>query len=265
MKLGVCETVIRTGVEGDVAMAVEAGFVGLGLDFGRAQDAGLERTRQVLDDAGIEASSLIGSGCSADQGTGPEATDKIKRAVEVAAIVGSPFVLVGAGPLAGSSIAEADKGRAEWFAAMAPLAVDAGVRIGFEPFHPVLRAMTYVHTLRHAAAILGGVPGTGLVVDLSHLWWDPAFLDDVAANVDAILTVQVTGVPNEALAEQRYSRCPPWEGDIPVAATLAAIVAAGYDGWFEDEMVVSMAREQRAPYLAASRAFMADALSSANR
>ncbi|MBW8827583.1 MAG: sugar phosphate isomerase/epimerase, partial [Acidobacteria bacterium] len=177
MKLGVCETVIRTGIESDVAMAVEAGFVGLGLDFGRAHDAGLQRTRQVLDDAGIEASSLIGAGCNADQGVGAEAVDKMKRALEVAAIVGSPFVLVGAGTLAGSPIAEADKARGEWFVTMVPLAVEAGVLIGLEPFHPVLRAMTYVHTLRHAAALTGGVPGTGLVVDLSHLWWDPGFLD----------------------------------------------------------------------------------------
>jgi sugar phosphate isomerase/epimerase len=265
MKLGVCETVIRTGFESDVAMAAAAGFVGLGIDFGRALDAGLDVARRALDDSGLEASSLIGAGCSADQGTGSEATDKVKRAVEVAVAIGSPFVLVGAGPLAGASIAEADKARTEWVAAMAPLAADAGVRIGFEPFHPVLRAMTYVHTLRHAAAIVGGLPGTGLVVDLSHLWWDPAFLDDVAANVDAILTVQVTGVPNEALAEMRYGRCPPWEGDIPVAATLAAILGTGYDGWFEDEMVVGMPKDERAPYLAASHAFIADALSSADR
>jgi sugar phosphate isomerase/epimerase len=64
---------------------------------------------------------------------------------------------------------------------MAPMAAAAGLVIGLEPFHPILRAMTYVHTLRHAAALTGGRPGTGLVVDLAHLWWDPGLVDDVAA------------------------------------------------------------------------------------
>ena len=66
MKLGVCETVIRTGFESDVAMAAAAGFEGMGIDHGRALDAGLDVARRALDDSGVAASSLIGAGCNAE-------------------------------------------------------------------------------------------------------------------------------------------------------------------------------------------------------
>jgi sugar phosphate isomerase/epimerase len=256
VRLGVCETVIRTGLETDVVAAAAAGYAGLGVDVGRARDAGVDRAARFLREGGVVASSLLGTRLTA----GRSSEDEVRSVLEVATELGAPSILVSVGPREGRSVADADREAARWFEAMAPLGVDHGARIALEPMHPILRSMTYVHTLRHAAALTGGRPGTGLVVDLAHLWWDADLVDDVAAHVGEIVTVQVSGVPTESLREMRYERCAPWEGDVPVAELLAAFAAAGYDGWVEDEAFARVPKEERAAHLARTRAFLADAL-----
>jgi sugar phosphate isomerase/epimerase len=251
MRLGVVENVLRAGLEQDVAWAAEAGFVGIGLEMRRVEEVGLDRARALMRDTGLSASSFL-SGLQA----GGAPLDAVEHALDLAAALEAPFVLVGAGPLGGASLAAGDRARREWFETAAPLAARRGLAIGLEPFHPILRALTYVHTLQHAAELTGGLPGTGLVVDLAHLWWDRHFLRDVRDHLGEVLTVQVTGVPADALAEMRYDRCPPWEGDIRVLELLNAIVAVGYDGWLEDEVVTRMTKEDRLSYLAASRSFL---------
>jgi sugar phosphate isomerase/epimerase len=251
MRLGVVETVLRVGLEQDTAWAAAAGFAGIGLEMARVVDAGLDRACALMRDSGLLASSLL-----SDLEAGSAPLDAIEHAVDVAAALGAPFILVGAGPLGGDSLAAADHTRQQWFETMGPVATSRGVVIALEPFHPILRATTYVHTLRHAAELTGGRPGTGLVVDLAHLWWDRYFLTDVADHLQDIVTVQVSGVPTDALTELRYDRCPPWEGDIPVLELLNTIAAEGYDGWLEDEMIIRIAKEDRPTYLAASRRFL---------
>ena len=251
MRVGVVESVLRAGLEQDIAWAREAGFAGIGLEMWRVAEVGLEQARALMGDAGLVASSLLSR---LEAGGSP--LGAVEHALDMAGALEAPFVLVGAGPLGAANPLAADRARQDWFEAMAPLAASRGLLLGLEPFHPILRAMTYVHTLRHAAELTGSRPGTGLVVDLAHLWWDRCFLEDLAEHLGEIVTVQVAGVSTPALTELRYERCPPWEGDISVVDLLNAIAESGYDGWLEDEVITRMAREDRPSYLAASRRFL---------
>jgi sugar phosphate isomerase/epimerase len=117
-----------------------------------------------------------------------------------------------------------------------------------------MRHWSYVHTLEHGRALTDGVAGTALVLDVGHVWWEPNLDDLIREHVDSIGLVQVTNIDRAALEEVRYDRAPlPNGGDVPLAALVATLEAAGYRGWYEDETITRIPRDERLAVLVASR------------
>ena len=136
----------------------------------------------------------------------------------------------------------------DWFAAKGPIAADHGVRLMLEPIFPLMRPFSYVHTLKHALRLVGDTEGAGVCVDLGHLWWDPEVLDDFRANVDRVVTVQVTDVESAALADFRYEREQLGRGDVPLQHLVGEIEAAGYRGFYEIEILVRIRERSASPW-----------------
>jgi inosose dehydratase len=156
------------------------------------------------------------------------------------------------GPLGELPVAEADARCAGWLARAAELGADRGVRVMLEPMHPVMRRWSFVHTMRDALALVAGT-GAGVVLDLGHVWWEHGLEDLIRASVDDIVSVQVTNVDASALHDVRYERAQLDRGDVPVAALVGTLEAAGYGGWYENEILVRTPRDERLDVLRASR------------
>ena len=122
-----------------------------------------------------------------------------------------------------------------------------------EPLHPLMRRWSFVHTFRQGLALVEGIAGAGVVLDLGHVWWEVGLDVLIRDHVGGIVSVQVTNVDAAALAEMRYERAPLDAGDVPVASLVGLLESSGYRGWYENETLVRIPRDLRLEWLRASR------------
>jgi sugar phosphate isomerase/epimerase len=252
-RYAVCQNALRMGglVE-DAKLASDSGAAALavlGRELVTLGPAGVER---VLDDSGLRVSTIIGlNGWSVD-GASDNLAD-MAEAIEGAAALGSVGALVISGPALRRSPDEATSALLRRLEAASPIAVANEVPIALEPLHPIFRSISFVHTFRHAADVARRVEGVKVVVDTGHLWWDPDLLADFEAHVDLVATVQITDVDTDALAEQCYRRTQLSDGDIDLGRILPGFTSAGYDGYFENEVICSIPRDQRLSFFLRGR------------
>jgi sugar phosphate isomerase/epimerase len=257
VRVGVCATVLRMGsFEADLAAAAAAGVHAIGVSGGDLERAGIEHARRLMRDAGVVASSHMTGGAILDTAPPLDTDQDVALAIEQAALVEAPGVLVRTGPVGDLSMADADCRCIEWFETWGPVAVDHGVRLMLEPIFPLLRSFSYVHTLHHALRLVADTEGAGVCVDLGHLWWDPDLLRDVRANIDRVVTVQVTDVETAALTDFRYEREQLGRGDVALEHLLGEIEAAGYRGRYEIEILVRIPRGERVALVRDARRFL---------
>ncbi|MDX2728264.1 MULTISPECIES: sugar phosphate isomerase/epimerase family protein [Streptomyces] len=165
---------------------VKAGIDKVGLWRAPVQDYGVERTAQLLADAGISVTSLCRGGffTALDPAERARALDDNRAAIdEAAALSTDTLVLVSGGLPAGSRDLHGARGRiAEALAELGPYAQERGVRLAIEPLHPMFASdRCVVSTLSQALDIAERFPAeqVGVVVDTYHIWWD----DQAAAQI----------------------------------------------------------------------------------
>jgi sugar phosphate isomerase/epimerase len=245
--------VLRTGsLVDDVKLAAETGADALAVMGREISVLGPNRVRQVLDDGGIEVSSVIGlDGWSIDGS--PDNLKAIAGALEAAAALGSVGVLVISGPSLGQSPSQAQEALVRRLEAVSPIATSCKVPILLEPMHPILRTLSFVHTFRHAREIVRDIEGTQVVVDTGHLWWDPDLLADFTDNVEVVASVQIADVDRDALAGQSYRRTQLGDGDVDLDRILIGFIAAGFRGYFEYEVLCPMPPEEKEAFFRRGR------------
>ncbi|MGY5033099.1 sugar phosphate isomerase/epimerase family protein [Streptomyces sp. 900116325] len=165
---------------------VKAGIDKVGLWRAPVQDYGVERTAQLLADAGISVTSLCRGGffTALDPAERARALDDNRAAIdEAAALSTDTLVLVSGGLPAGSRDLHGARGRiAEALAELGLYAQERGVRLAIEPLHPMFASdRCVVSTLSQALDIAERFPAeqVGVVVDTYHIWWD----DQAAAQI----------------------------------------------------------------------------------
>jgi sugar phosphate isomerase/epimerase len=253
-RFAVCEIVLRQGsFAADVALTMAAGVAALGVSADAVGAVGVDEARRILDGEGVLASSYMGLETILQGGT-----DDIARQLDAAAVLGAPGALVLTGPLGDRTPAEADAECRDWLERAAALAVGCGIRIMLEPVHPLIRRLSYVHTMTHALELVDGIDGAGVVLDVGNVWWEHGLDRLIGEHVDDIDTVQLTNVDSAALDELRYERAPLDSGDVPVASLVRALGAAGYGGWYEYEVLVRTRRDERLGMLRGERAWFED-------
>src|SRR5262245_500060 len=254
-RYAVCERVLRRGsFADDVWLASRAGIRAIGVDHAAVDGVGVEEAVRMLDGEGLAVSTYLALEDILAPAGGTAAHDEATRRLDHAARLGAAGAVVATGPLGDRSVADADGACRAWIEVVAPLAIDRGVRLLFEPVHPLMRHWSYVHTLEHGLALVADVSGAALVLDVGHVWWERDLDPFIGAHVDAIGLVQVTNIDRAALEEVRYDRTPlPTGGDVPLAAIVESLEAAGYRGWYEDETIARIPRDERLAVLVASR------------
>ncbi|MFF0048561.1 sugar phosphate isomerase/epimerase family protein [Streptomyces sp. NPDC005498] len=165
---------------------VKAGIDKVGLWRAPVQEYGVERTAQLLTDAGISVTSLCRGGffTALDPAERARALDDNRAAIdEGAALSTDTLVLVSGGLPAGSRDLHGARERiAEALAELGPYAQEQGVRLAIEPLHPMFASdRCVVSTLSQALDIAERFPAeqVGVVVDTYHIWWD----DQAAAQI----------------------------------------------------------------------------------
>ena len=217
----------------DAAVAVGAGAVGVTARAIAEEGAG--SLKAMLDERGLAVSSVNSAGYFANK-DGALVDDHDRRLVEAAAILDAGAVCVISGGRGADRSIDAAQARVrDGLEALARIARPAGVRLGVEPIHPVdLMTKGCVNSIADTLALIEGIDGVGMILDINHSWWDPALPRICRDRLDRVALFQLCNV-----VESESSR-PKREflsaGLVDLAGLIAGFEADGYSGFYEFEI-----------------------------
>ena len=212
---------------------------------------GLKQAARAIKDAGLKLSGYCRGGLfPATGGHVAAARDDNRRAVDEAAALGAPCLILVAGGLPqfarpGSTpskdLAGARRAIEDGIAELMVHARQAGLPLALEPRHPMYAAdRAAVNTLAQALDIADRVdPGgtaLGVAVDVYHVWWDPELYAGIKrAGRQRILAYHVSDwlVPTKDLLNDRGMM---GDGVIDLRQIREAVEAAGFAGFIEAEI-----------------------------
>jgi sugar phosphate isomerase/epimerase len=217
-----------------------AGVPGITVWRQHLEPYGAAEAGRMLRDSGLDVVSLCRGGFfpAETAEARQEAIDDNKRAVDEAAAIGAPLVVLVCGAVPGMALPEARKQIADGIAAVLPHAQGAGVRLAIEPLHPMYADdRSAVNTLGQANSMVAalGSRDVGVTVDVYHLWWDPALEAEIARAGNSIFSFHVCDwrTPTRDLLNDRGLM---GEGCIDVRRIRGWVEAAGFDGYCEVEI-----------------------------
>jgi sugar phosphate isomerase/epimerase len=206
------------------------------------QACGPERAGQIIRAHGFTVTGLCRGGMfpAADEAGRRAALDDNRRAVDEAAAIGAQclVLVVGGLPKASRDLADARRQVHDGIAALLPYARQAKIPLAIEPLHPMFAAdRACVNTLGQALDLCDELgDGTGVAVDVYHVWWDPDLTQQIARAGRRILAYHVNDwlVPTTDLLLDRGMM---GDGVIDLRGVRAQVEAAGYRGHCEVEIL----------------------------
>lgn len=234
----------RTTADWSVADAIagcrSAGLSSIGLWREPVAEAGIRAVREWLDAAEVRVSSLCRGGFFTDPARADEAHESNIAAIDEAALLGAPaLVLVPGGLPAGSRDLRAARDEvATALDRLAPYARDHGVTLAIEPMNPIYAADRGVISTLSQALDIAEATGddVGVVVDAFHVWWEPGIEEQIIRAGSRIASYQVCDWITPLPADSLLARGMMGDGHIDFAALTRAVTQAGYTGDIEVEI-----------------------------
>lgn len=235
-------SVPRNSFADDVAQISATGATGIGLWEGKLPPGRDDASAAALAGAGLTATLCLPRVWSIMPNTRfndpPDPADRVElicRSVERFAAFGPVAVMVTPGDAAGRPDAEAYDIIVSGLRRITENAAKVGVPVALEP----IRASNdgFIESFGRALRVLDdvGLDGLGIALDVWHTWDDPDLLPLIGGHADAILGVQVNDWRDPTRA--RSDRVLPGEGVADVPGIVAALIRAGYKGWYELEVM----------------------------
>lgn len=208
---------------------------GISPDLEQIKMAGIAETAQNLRAAGLAVATLthraFGFATADEQAA---ARDRLLSTIEIAEELGAESIILttgGRGPL---NWADAADQFAEAVAPCAAAARGAGIALGIEPTSHLYADASIAHRLSDTVAIANQA-GIAVMIDLFGCWFDSDIDVAIAAAAPISPLVQVSdyvygdrGLPCRAV---------PGDGAVPWPGLIERLVAAGFRGWFDLEII----------------------------
>lgn len=203
-------------------------------------DGNAAKASLLIRDAGLRVSSL----CRGGWFSAPTAVERRKRvadnlvAIEEAALLGAPVLVIVSGPANGQTLADARTTVLDGLLEVLPVAEKAGVILGIEPLHPMYAAeRSVVVTLKQANDVADRLQSesAGVVVDAYHVWWDPEIMSEIEHARGKIVGFHVSDWP-VPLPGILMGRAMMGEGVIELRQLRQAVDKTGYNGPIEVEI-----------------------------
>jgi sugar phosphate isomerase/epimerase len=158
----------------------------------------------------------------------------VTESLDFAAVVGADSVWFTTGTIGSRLFEEAAGEFCEQIAPAVAYAKEVGVTLALEPTNSLRPDISFVFTLRDTLA-LARAADLAVVLELVCCWYEPGFEDLVGENVDRLALVQIsdfrlgtTDTPNRVAIG---------DGDIPLERLLRILLDAGYEGFFDLEIL----------------------------
>ncbi len=154
-----------------------AGIHGITIWRNVLEKQNLKEAKTMLDDFGMNVVSIARGGFfpSADKEKRQVAIDDNLWAIEQAAGVGAPIIVLVCGADGRQSLEQSREQIKEGIVKILPQAEAAGVKLAIEPLHPMYAGdRSAVNSLAQANQMAEEINSSfvGVAVDVYHLWWD---------------------------------------------------------------------------------------------
>ncbi|MBL8830095.1 MAG: sugar phosphate isomerase/epimerase [Planctomycetaceae bacterium] len=246
MRLSVNElTTWRWTFDEDVAHNADEGFKAIGVSRHKLNDYGEQRGIALLRDAGLEVSNLlyVGGFTGCDGRSLDESVADGVEAIRLCEQLGASCLVVYTGGRSLHTHSHARRLVREALTQLAPLAQAHGVVLAVEPMLSECSAdCSMLHTLDEAAQLLAAIksPCVKLVLDTYHLGChgerDAEALGQLCAQWAAQAAIVHVGDGRPPRGGEQ-DRCVLGEGVVPLESMLRGLLSAGYDGYFDIELM----------------------------
>lgn len=200
----------------------------------------VSRAAALIRHSGLRVSSL----CRGGYFSAPTPEERQRRiadnrmAIEEAATLGAPVLVIVSGPPDGQSLVDARAAVIDGLSEVLPDAEKAGIVLGIEPLHPMYAAeRSVVVTLKQANDIVEQLssPAAGIVVDTFHVWWDPELATEINRARSKIAAFHVSDWP-VPLPGILMGRAMMGDGIIELRRVRELVDSTGYHGPIEVEI-----------------------------
>jgi sugar phosphate isomerase/epimerase len=233
-------TTFRWSFEEDVTNYQTAAVPAIGVWRHKLSDCGLARAAELLADGRLSVSHLFwAGGFTGNEGRShSESIEDAVEAMHTAAAIRCPLLLIHCGSQAGLTFNHARRLTQEALAELAPLAAELNVTLALEPMHSGCAAeWTFCASLDDTLRMLEtiGHPRVKMIFDTYHLGMERGIADRVAEIAPHIGMVQLGDGRRPPDGEQ--NRCRLGEGIVPLPEIIAALKSAGFDGYYDVELL----------------------------
>ena len=202
----------------------------------------IAQTGEMLKRHGLEVVSLVRGGFfpSTSAEKRAAAIDDNKKAVDEAAALRAPMIVLVCGADPGQSLETSRAQIQEGIESVLPYAIANGVKLAIEPLHPMYAdTRSAVNTLGQANDMAEAIASdhVGVAADVYHLWWDPNLEQELLrcgrnGNLYAFHICDWMSPSADFLNDRGLMG----EGCIPVQKIRGWAEAAGFNGYNEVEI-----------------------------
>jgi sugar phosphate isomerase/epimerase len=202
----------------------------------------IQQTGKMLRDDGLEIVSLCRGGFfpGKDAAKRKAAIDDNKKAIEEAAELGAPLIVLVCGADPAQSLEDSRKQIRDGIETILPFAVAANIKLAIEPLHPMYAdTRSAINTLAQANDMAKAINSTnvGVAADVYHLWWDPNLEIEIkrCGENKHLFAFHICdwNVPTSDLLLDRGLM---GEGCIPVRKIRGWVEETGFNGFYEVEI-----------------------------
>jgi sugar phosphate isomerase/epimerase len=208
-------------------------------------ETGLARAVALVRDSGLRVSSI----CRGGFFPSPSAAERVRRiddnrrAIDEAAALGAPALVLVCGSAEGQPLAEARAQVAEGIAALVYDAAASGVRLAIEPLHPMMIAeRSVVASLEEANSLAERFvsPAVGVVCDVYHVFWDATVEREIARAGERLCGFHLSDWTTPT-GDVTADRAMIGDGCIDLSSLHAWVDSTGYRGVIEIEILTARA------------------------
>jgi sugar phosphate isomerase/epimerase len=233
-------TTFRWSFEEDVQGYRAAGVAGIGVWRQKLADFGEERGIELLLESGLSVSSLMWAGgfTGSDGKNFKDSIDDAKEAIRLASAMNAGCLIVYSGPRAGHTHNHARRLMRGALEEILPLADDLEIDLAIEPMHAGCAAdWTFLTKFDEAIDLVTGFgsPRLKLAFDTYHLCQNGSTLSTLREIVGHIAIVQLGDAKEPPQGEP--NRSPLGEGKLPLADVVCTLEKAGYQGFYDVELI----------------------------
>jgi len=233
-------TTFRWSFEEDVEHYAAAGIPAIGVWRQKLSDCGTERALELLRETHLKVSHLSWAGgfTGSDGRSYRDSVEDALEALRTARRLGTRTLIVYTGARGGHTFNHARRLVRGALEELLPSAEQLDVDLALEPMHPgCAKGWTFLTDLDDTLALLDAVgsPRAKFVLDTYHTGFDEGLAARIPEIISRVALVQLgdaRGAP-----EGEPNRCRLGEGNIPLREIIGALKGAGYDGFYDVELL----------------------------